>query len=162
MPNLSRSIVAIAVLAMASGQIEPGPQAQEASAANPQPAPVASPLTLQDAIRLGLSHNAALAAGRAEAVAAEADFEASRAALWPRLLTEAGWHRTDHQVLVFGDKLTAAEFTPADFAIDTLNHPTPVSHGVAAVALELPLYTSGRIRSGIEATAETRLAAAAR
>lgn len=119
-------------------------------------------LTLEDAVRLGLAHAPGLAADRAGQAAAEADRDAAQGARWPRLIAEAAWHRTDNQVQVFSDKLTAAEFTPADFAIDTLNHPDAIDHGLAAVGIEFPLYTSGRLSNGIDAAQEDAFAAAAR
>jgi outer membrane protein TolC len=126
------------------------------------PAVAGDTLTLEDAVRLGLEHAPELAAGRAGKSAAEADRDAASGARWPRLLAEASWHRSDNQVQVFSDKLTAADFTPADFAIDTLNHPDAIDHGLAALGIEFPLYTSGRLSNGIEAAREDALAAAAR
>lgn len=117
-----------------------------------------TPLTLEEAIRAGLARNPVVAAGRAEADASVADLNAARTAGWPSLFTEAGWHRTDNPVLVFGDKLTAAEFSTADFAIGSLNHPDPINHGVAALGVNVPLFTSGRIHARVEAASETSLA----
>lgn len=119
-------------------------------------------LTLDEAIRLGLERNATLAAARAEADAARAGARVAEAERWPRLLTELGWHRSDQPVVAFGDKLTSATFTAADFALEALNHPDPVGHGIAAVALEAPLYTSGRLRAGIDAAREQEASARAR
>jgi outer membrane protein TolC len=114
------------------------------------PAAMSRALSLDEAIRLGLSRNPALAAVRSEAEASTADARTAEALRWPRLTAEAGARRTDHQVMVFGDKLTAGEFTAGDFALDNLNNPDPVSHLSTALALEAPLYTSGRLRWGIE------------
>lgn len=134
-----------------------------ALAGSPAEAQSAStPLTLQEAIRTGLARNPVVAAGRAEADASDADLDAARAARWPILFAEAGWHRTDNPVLAFGDKLTAAEFTAADFAIDSLNHPDPTNHVVAALGANVPLFTSGRMRAEVEAAGETSLATRAR
>jgi outer membrane protein TolC len=130
-----------------------------ALAGSPADAQSAStPLTLQEAIRTGLARNPVVAAGRAEADASEADLNSARAARWPILFAEAGWHRTNNPVLAFGDKLTSAEFTPADFAIDSLNHPDPTNHLVAALGVNVPLFTSGRMRAEVEAADETSLA----
>jgi outer membrane protein len=118
----------------------------------------ATPLTLQEAIRTGLARNPVVAAGRAEADASAADLKAVRAARWPSLFTEAGWHRTDNPVVAFGDKLTAAEFTAADFAVDSLNHPDPTNHVVATLGVNVPLFTSGRMRARVQAAGETSLA----
>lgn len=133
--------------------------------AEPETTPGARPsgtLTLAEAIRLGLERNPGLAAARADAAAAGAGARQAEAGRWPRAYAEAGWRRTDNQVLVFGDTLTAGEFTAADFALDRLNQPDAQSHGSAALGLELPLFTSGRIGSGIDAAREEDRAATAR
>ena len=118
-------------------------------------------LTLHEAVQLAIARNPSLAAVRLEAVAFGSDREEAAASRWPRLLTEADWHHTDSPVAVFSDKLMAAQFTAADFALDSLNHPDASSHESVAVAVEAPLYTSGRTRSAIEAANETSLAAQA-
>lgn len=144
---------------VATGLSVPAGAAQE----EPQPfVPSSGTLSLPEAIRLALDRNPSLDAVRLEAGAYGSDREAAAASRWPRLLTEAGWHHSDGQVVVFSDKLTAAEFTPADFAIDSLNHPEPLSHESLALVLEAPLYTSGRIRSAIEAADGVSFAAQAR
>jgi outer membrane protein TolC len=107
-------------------------------------------LTLAEAIRLGLEHNPSLAVTRAQGAAADAGAREAEAARWPSLFAEAGWRRSDHPVLVFGDKLTAGDFTSSDFALDSLNHPDFLSHSTAALGVQAPLYTSGRIRAGVE------------
>jgi outer membrane protein TolC len=111
-------------------------------------------VTLDEAVRLGLARNPRLAATRSEAGASEADFKAARASRWPGLFTEFGWHRTDNPVNVFGDKLTAGEFAPGDFAIQSLNHPGPIDHARAAVGIEAPLFTSGRVTASIDVARE--------
>jgi len=116
-------------------------------------------ITLDEAIRLGLARNPSLAALRAELDITKAAAAEARAQRWPRVTAEAAVRGTDNQVMVFGDKLTAGEFAAGDFALDQLNDPDSIRHGVAAVGVDLPLYTSGRIRSGI-ATADFESGAA--
>lgn len=119
------------------------------------------PLTLDEAIRLGVAHNPALTSTRSQAEATEAGARAAEASRWPRVTTEAVARRSDHQVIVFGDKLTASEFEAEDFALDSLNDPDPVTHLTAAVALEAPLFTSGRLRWGIASARSSAEAARA-
>lgn len=160
---MSRFATCVIVIGLAAGF--PGEHATalagEAEAA-PSGAGTGGALTLPEAVRTGLLHNPEILALRAEAGASGADLEVALAARWPRLSTEASWHATDNPVAVFGDKLTSAQFTAADFAIHSLNHPGTLDHAGAAVVLEAPLYTSGRIRAGIEAGREASLASLAR
>ena len=113
--------------------------------------PAGQAITLDEAIQLGLARNPSLAALRSELDITKAAAAEARAQRWPRLTAEAALRGTDNQVMVFGDKLTAGEFASGDFALGQLNDPDPIRHGVAAVGLDFPLYTSGRIRSGIAA-----------
>lgn len=119
-------------------------------------------LTIDQAVRMGLDHNPGLTAVRADTGSARAGEALAESLRWPRLLVDAGWRRTDHQVFVFGDTLTAGEFTAADFALDRLNHPDPSDHLTTGINLELPIFTSGRIRAGLGAAREEAGAALAR
>ncbi|MBI1951083.1 MAG: TolC family protein [Acidobacteria bacterium] len=160
---MGRFATYVMVIGLAAGF--PGGEAELAEVADAAPygrTGAGETLTLPEAIRTGLVRNPALLAQRAEAGASGADLEAALAARWPRVFTEASWHATDNPVAAFGDKLTSAQFAAADFAIDSLNHPDAVDHAGAALVLEAPLYTSGRIRAGIEAGRETSLASLAR
>jgi len=141
-----------------------GPPAAAAGPGAELGGPPAAPagLSLQEAIRTGLERNAMLEAARAEADADEAGARAAEAVRWPRLTGELGWRRTDNAVYVFMDKLTAGTFSVEDFQIDRLNHPDPLSHGVAALGFEVPLDASGRIRAGIDAARGAAGAARAR
>lgn len=107
-------------------------------------------LTLEEAIRMGLTNNPALAAERSRTDAADQNALAARALRWPRVTAEAALRRSDQQVVVFGDKLTAGEFTANDFLLEKLNDPDAENHATAALAISAPLYSSGRIRWGIE------------
>ena len=118
-------------------------------------------LSLQEAIDLGLANNPALAAERAGTDAADQKLLAARGLRWPRVIAEAALRRSDHQVVVFGDKLTAGEFTADDFLLDNLNHPDAQTHASAALAISAPLYTSGRLRWGIESARQEAVSARA-
>jgi outer membrane protein TolC len=108
-------------------------------------------VSLHEAIRIALESSPGYAVARASAEAAAAGRREAEAARWPRLVADAGWRRSDQQVLAFGDTLAAGEFTAADFALDNLNHPDAQSHVSAGLGVEWPLFTSGRIRSAIVA-----------
>lgn len=121
------------------------------AAAGPEPGP-GSGLTLEEAIRTGLAANPDLSAARSRLDSTAAGLSEAQAGRWPRLFAEAGARRTNNQVTVFSDKLTAGEFTADDFELASLNEPDPISHLMAAVSVEMPLFTSGRIDSSILAS----------
>ncbi len=118
-------------------------------------------LPLDEAIRLGLSRNPELTSSRALAEVSGARLAGAEAERWPRVVTEAVARRSNNQVIVFGDKLTAAEFEASDFALDNLNHPDAISHFTAGLGLEAALFTSGRVRWGIESARAAEEAARA-
>ena len=103
-----------------------------------------------------------MGARRLETAAGDAARRAAETGRWPRLYGEALWRRSDNQVIVFGDKLTAGEFTAADFALDTLNSPDPIDHGMLAVGVDLPIDLGGRVGASIDAARGAHSAAAAR
>ena len=119
-------------------------------------------LDLGSAVRLALERNPGIEAERAAARQGAARAREAAAARWPRLLMDAGWHATDNPVRVFGDKLTAGEFAADDFLLDNLNHPDSIDHAHLGIDLEVPLFTSGRIRHDRTAALEASGAADAR
>jgi outer membrane protein len=119
----------------------------------------ASRVSLEEAIQSALAGNPDLAALRADAGASEAARRVAEAGRWPGIYTSAGLRRSNNQVVVFSDKLTAGEFTAADFNVDTLNHPGAISHGVVAVGVEVPIDVAGRVGAGIGAARDTEAAA---
>ena len=124
--------------------------------------PALGPVSLDECLRAGLADNPEIAALRAEFDATTAGRRAAESDRRPRVYGEAGWRRSDNQVIVFSDKLTAGEFTAADFALDTLNDPDPVDHGLVAVGVELPIDVTGGTGAGIAAARGSEAAAAAR
>jgi outer membrane protein TolC len=131
---------------------EPGAAAASASA----------PVSLDECLRAGLADNPEIAALRAEFEAAAAGRRAAESGRRPRVYGEAGWRRSDNQVIVFSDKLTAGEFTAADFGLDSLNDPDPIDHEIIAVGVDLPIDVTGTIGAGIAAARGSEGAAAAR
>jgi outer membrane protein TolC len=120
---------------------------------------VAPRLSLDEAIRIGLAENPDLAALRADAGASEAGRRVAEAGRWPGIYTSAGLRRSNNQVVVFSDKLTAGDFTAADFDLDTLNHPDAISHGLLAVGVEVPIDVAGRVSAEVDAARDAEAAA---
>jgi len=158
----------IVVMTAATASARPAAAATEAGAAptgitaTGEPAAGALRLSLREAILMSLERNPDLAAARADADVAGAGEREARSSRLPRLVGEVGWHYSDNPGIAFGDKLTASEFTTDDFAIDRLNDPDPIGHGIAALQIEVPIDLSRRLASGVEAARGAAQAGAAR
>lgn len=118
------------------------------------------PLTVDEAVRLALERNPGLrTAVSGEAIAGERARQA-RAALLPRLTIVESWQRSDHPVFVFGSLLAQGRFGTANFAIDALNNPAPVSNHRLGIALEQTVFDGFRAASARRAARiETEIAA---
>ena len=125
------------------------------------PAAAQTPLTLADALRLADESNPVIAAARADARAADADWRAARGARLPSLEVSGGAARTTDPVGVFGGKLRQGVFGPADFSIDALNRPAGLTDYSYGARLEQPLYAGGALSAGREAARRAALAGAA-
>jgi len=106
-----------------------------------------SPLTLDDAVARALKQNPA--ARGAEAAQREASERArqARAGWMPRLDLTESWQRGNQPVFVFGSILAQRSFTEANFAIDALNHPDPVSNFRTGISVEQLVFDGLRTRS---------------
>jgi outer membrane protein len=103
--------------------------------------------TLEDAWSRALAHDRGLAAVRSQAEAAALDAAAARAQRWPTLAVGGGYTRVD-SAPAFDFSFTGLPVTPPPLFDDD-----DFVNGSAM--LSVPLYTGGRIRSGI-AAAEAR------
>jgi outer membrane protein TolC len=120
----------------------------------------ATPLTLADALALAEQSNPELQAARERAKAQAERAESAADQRQPRLGLVAGFSNTDNPSYVFAHKLNAGEFTQEDFAIDSLNSPSPLSHLTTTLSLQLPVDLFGRI--GDQAAGQRALGRAAR
>ncbi len=101
-------------------------------------------LTLPDAVHLAITRNPAATAADAGVAAADARSTEARAGYFPRIDFSEAWQRSNQPVFAFGSLLNQGRFTAADFALDTLNHPDPLTNFRAAVTIEQPVYDAGR------------------
>ena len=101
-------------------------------------------LTLPDAVHFAITRNPAASAADAGVAAADARSTEARAGYFPRVDFSEAWQRSNQPVFAFGSLLNQGRFTAADFALDTLNHPDPLTNFRAAVTIEQPLYDGGR------------------
>lgn len=110
--------------------------------------------TLADAWNRALLHDAALAAATAESEAAAAGERAARGARLPQLGVDASYMRLSETPALEIDMPGGSVFrSPPIFAHDAAV--------IGSASLRQPLYTGGRITSGIEAAQQTARAASA-
>jgi outer membrane protein len=126
-------------------------------------------LSLDEATRLALENSPRLLMAEDAARAARADQEGATRGRFPSLEGEIGWSRSDHPVNVFGSLLAQERFSAENFGhfdpatgtfdLSTLNTPDPVSNFRAALTVYQPIWTGGRLSSGIRAAEDEALAA---
>jgi outer membrane protein len=115
----------------------------------PRVAAAQTALTLDQAIDAALAKNAGLKAAAAGVRESAARMDEARAAYLPRVDYIEDWQRGSNPVYVFGSLLSQRQFTAANFALDALNHPDPLTNFHGAFALQQPVYDSQRI-AGIQ------------
>ncbi len=114
-------------------------------------------LSLAEALAQAAAANPQAVGARWERAGREADALGAAAAFLPQINVELGGLRTDDPVAVFGTKLRQGRFSQADFAIDALNFPDPVTDVSTVLSVEQPVFQpmalSGRraARAGAEA-----------
>lgn len=106
-------------------------------------------LSLRDAIQLALKNNRQIQAAAQQGRAAASRVGQARAAFFPRLDIVEGFNYSDKPTLVFSNLLDQANFQQQNFAINSLNEPTPLSNLSSQIRLEQPLYTGGKISADL-------------
>jgi len=87
-----------------------------------------TPLTLPEAVSMALGNNPLHKAAIADTHVSAAVFREARSALMPKLMFAESAVRGNDPVFVFSSRLRQQNFTPADFALNRLNTPTPISN----------------------------------
>ncbi len=98
------------------------------------------PLSLADALAQAATNSPLAVAARWEREGREADALGAAAAFLPQVNLELGGLRTDDPVAVFGTRLRQGRFGEADFAIDALNFPSPVTDVSTSLSVEQPVF----------------------
>ena len=91
-------------------------------------AQTATPLTLPQAVSMALEKNPLHKAAMADIRIGTAAIRESRAPLLPKITFTESAVRGNDPVFVFGSRLRQQNFTLADFALNRLNTPTPISN----------------------------------
>ena len=121
-----------------------------------------TPLTLREAMdRAATMTPTARALTAAEAEAGERVRQA-RSGYFPRLDLTESIQRGNQPVFVFGSLLSQQRFTAANFAIDALNRPAPVTNVRTAVSVEQAVFDGGLTRLAVESAEIDRDLVAAR
>ena len=85
-------------------------------------------ITLSDAVRIALEKNPIRKAAIAETLIARSGIKAARSGLLPKIMFSESATRSNDPVYVFGTRLRQQKFTAADFALNSLNTPTPIGN----------------------------------
>jgi len=112
--------------------------------------PPAPPLTLQEAVRIALEKNPSAQAAGAYAEAVRQGIAQARAGHLPRIDFAEGFTRSNNPVYVFGSLLTQRQFTANDFALNTLNTPTPLDNFRTQFTAVMPLFDAGQTRRRVQ------------
>lgn len=113
------------------------------------PARAQSPLTIDEAVARAVELNPEVRAVQASEEEARARSSGARSGYLPRVDVMEGWQRGDQPVFVFGALLGQRQFTAADFALDSLNHPDALSNHRAAIVVEQTLFDGARTQSAV-------------
>jgi outer membrane protein TolC len=120
------------------------------------------PLTLPAAIAKARAANPIVRVSQAVEQEAAARVEQAQAGWLPRVDFTEGVQRGDMPVYVFSSLLAQRRFTEANFAIDALNHPAPLTNHRASLTLQHALFDPD-VQAGVQsARVGVELAAAAR
>ena len=113
--------------------------------AQPQ-TPVDEPkaLTLREAVSIALKNNPTAQSADAYAEAVRHAVAGAKAGYYPRVDFSEGFTRGNNPVYVFSSFLIQRRFTEQNFALGSLNFPTPVDNFRTQFAASLPLYDAGQ------------------
>src|SRR5574341_2413931 len=87
----------------------------------------AQDMTFSQAAEEMFRQNPVLAQRKLESEASRDQWDRSQATYWPQLDFSQTWSRSNNPVYVFGTLLNQQNFTAANFALDSLNHPDPLT-----------------------------------
>ena len=96
--------------------------------AMPLAAQTVTPLTLPEAVSMALGKNPLHKAAMADTRITAAGVREARSPLMPKIMFTESAVRGNDPVFVFGSRLRQQNFTLADFALNRLNTPTPISN----------------------------------
>ncbi len=109
-----------------------------------------TPLTLTEAVQMTLDKNPMHKAALADIKAALASVREARSPLLPRLMFAENFTGGNDPVFVFGTKLRQQIFTAQDFALNSLNRPTPIGNYATRFSGQWSLFDSMQSWMGMD------------
>lgn len=116
---------------------------------SPSSAQGMKPLSLEDAVQIAIRNNRQIQAAVQQREAASIGVGQARAGFLPSIDIVEGFTYSDRPTLVFSSLLDQASFKQRNFAIGSLNEPTPLTNLSNQIRLEQPLYTGGRLTANL-------------
>ncbi|MES2393463.1 MAG: TolC family protein [Acidobacteriota bacterium] len=114
-----------------------------------------APLTLNQATASALRHHPMLDAARAEQQRAAGTLRGARSNEFPTISAGEDILYSSDPVFAFGSKLRQAQFSTADFGIDSLNHPANLSNFSASATANWSAFDGGSTRHKVSAAQAT-------
>jgi TolC family type I secretion outer membrane protein len=108
-----------------------------------------TPLTLQEAIKVGIVNNPKIAAAHSWVDASEARVSQARSRFFPQVDISESFNRTTNPMWAFGTKLNQEVISQADFDPGRLNDPEAINNFATTLSVTLPVYDRGQVRSGL-------------
>ncbi len=102
------------------------------------------PIGPEDAVRIALENHPMLRAASEGVRAAEADRKLANSGYLPRIEISEDWMRSNNPVFAFSSKLLQGIFSPADFDINALNDPDPITNSTTRVSVYQSIWNAGR------------------
>jgi len=113
--------------------------------------PARQKLTMDQAVQTALTHSPYLKAVEHQRNADQTYKQEARGWRLPSVDLQEIYIRTNSPMDVFGLQLSQESFSMADFAMNDVNHPSPIDDYVTQLQVSQPLYMGGKITNGIRA-----------
>ncbi len=101
-------------------------------------------LTPERAVALALERHPMVRAADRDVEAAEADTRTARSGWIPRVDVTEDWVRSTNPTFVFASKLGQERFTAADFDLEALNRPDPLTNSALRLVVKQNVWDAGR------------------
>lgn len=106
-----------------------------------------TPLSLKEAVRMGLERHPSVEAAAAGAAAADTKIRQAHSGYLPQVNYQESFARSDNPVFVFSSLLTQHQFTEQNFAIGPLNRPDFINNFQSVVSVDQTVYDGGQVKN---------------